>query len=127
MSYYRSPLNRSDKPLPDGWERRSHVQIEHSGHSFNSCIFDRRAQAMVWPIEEYLCRRKHTKAVVERIARLNPHGKPEGARPNGYYPKWQRRFICAAGDFVPARSGEPVAFKHGRHKFVTRVYRMQHP
>lgn len=40
----------------------------------------------MWPIDEYLARRKHGPRVAARISSLNPNGKPEGAKPRGWNP-----------------------------------------
>lgn len=128
--YYRSPLNKGDRShMPADWTVTRHLQIEHSGHVFNSCIWSYSAHAYVWPIEEYLCRTNHTKSVAERIERLNPLGKPEGERPKGWNPKFSPRHVELSRDLVPAREyqkkwgrkPERIAFKRGRHKFVTRA------
>lgn len=64
-------------------------QISHSGHTFTSLGI--KNGNTVWPIKEYLVRRKHSKNVAERIDRLNPNGKEEGEGPRGYYPEFLRR------------------------------------
>lgn len=58
--------------------------ITHSGLTFIS--LGERNGMTVWPISEYLVRRKHGRKVAERIARLNPTGKPEGEWPKGWHP-----------------------------------------
>lgn len=57
--------------------------VEHSGKIWKSLGWHVELGVPVWPIEEYLARTKHGKSVAERIARLNPDGKPEGERPHG--------------------------------------------
>ena len=61
------------------------VTIRHSGQSFTSLRYGKYAP--VYPIEEYLVRRKHSPAVAARIKRLNPNGKEEGSRPRGWHPQ----------------------------------------
>lgn len=58
--------------------------IEHSGQIFVSEY--RGADLRIWPIEEYLARRKHSPPVAARIKRLNPNGKEEMTRPRGWHP-----------------------------------------
>ncbi len=60
--------------------------IEHNNKTWISLGTGPRGRP-IWPIEEYLIRTKHTKNVSERIKRLNPNGKEEGARPRGWHPK----------------------------------------
>lgn len=108
--------------------RFGRVAVEHSGQTFHAVACDPKTGERVWPIEEYLARSKHKKSVAERIARLNPYGKPEGERVRGVHPKFSPRHIFMYGDLVPVREyekkwgcePETISFKRGRHKFVTR-------
>ncbi len=99
--------------------------IEHSGRTWTSLRIGPNGRH-IWPIEEYLIRRKHTKSVAERIARMNPNGKEEGGVIRGvFWKRWRDNSFC--GDFVRARKGEPWTHKLGRRKYVTKIYRMQNP
>lgn len=103
------------------------VTIEHSGR-VHEAVGCEPSGNRIWPISEYLVRRKHKRSVAERIERLNPYGKPEGESVRGVHPKFSPRHVILWGDFVPLREYEKkwgvkparVAFKRGRHKFVTR-------
>ena len=102
MTYYRSPFNKGDRSkMPSHWTVTKHLQIEHSGHVFNSCVFDTKRGVYVWPIEEYLCRSKHSRGVVERIQRLNQNGNAEGELPRGVR---RKKKIYPVFDYVSVRS-----------------------
>ena len=60
--------------------------VEHSGKVFTMLRLSPNGLP-VWPIEEYLVRTNHSPAARERIARLNPDGKEEGATPIGWEPE----------------------------------------
>lgn len=76
------------------------ITYRHNGREFTSIGTSERGY-MIWPIEEYLARRKHTPAVAERIRRLNPNGKEEGSRPKGWHPNQRNHWLLH--DCVPIR------------------------
>lgn len=105
------------------------VTITHSGHTFTALGFDETCQAYIWPIQEYLVRRKHKKSVAERIERLNRAGKTEGERPRGWHPKANLRTekfmrdcdtLRAYENRWGTREGAEIVGKCGRHKLVSR-------
>lgn len=111
------------------------VSVEHSGQVFHAVACDPTTGERVWPIEEYLARSKHKKTVAERIARLNPYGKLEGERVRGVHPKFSPKRVLWRGDLVSLAEfrkkwGDApvkIAFKRGRHKFVSRHDFMNQP
>jgi hypothetical protein len=64
--------------------------IDHSGVHWISGGRGPNGYA-VWPIDEYLVRRRHRPEVAARIRRLNPNGKEEGSRPRGWHPHARSR------------------------------------
>ncbi len=123
--YYRCPLNKADN-LPPGYSRVPHLHIEHSGNSYNSCIQGPGGQR-VWPIEELFARRKFSKNVAERIARLNPYGHEEGSIIRGvFYKTWAKNpwhmDAVKLRDYEKkwgTRDGAEIIHKSGRSKFVS--------
>ena len=63
------------------------ITVAHSGGEWTCLGWDWVTGMRVWPIDEYLARTNHRPTVADRIRRLNPDGKPEGAKPRGWNPK----------------------------------------
>lgn len=79
--------------------------------------------------------RKHTKNVIRRIVRLNPHGVPPGQMPRGWHPKrttWYCEMLYAhmsKGNFVRKYGREEwdhvpkyLIIKDGRRAYVALRY-----
>lgn len=87
-------------------------EITHSGHTWELLGRDKFTTA-IWPIGEYLARRKHGENVAERIARLNPNGKSEGERPKGWHPTYR------ASIFLDVISVSEFCKRHGTAAYHT--------
>ena len=84
--------------------------IEHSGQVWTSTR--RTTCARVWPIAEYLARRKHSPNVRDRIERMNPYGHEEGSYIRGWEPS--RRINYFLMDVMPVKR---FIEKYGREAY----------
>lgn len=57
--------------------------VDHSGVTWICLGFD-EADRPIWPIEEFFARVRVTRKMRKKLLALNPRGKPEGNRPNGW-------------------------------------------
>lgn len=103
------------------------------GYAFSPVAVDERSGERVWPIEEYLARRRHGPAVRERIRRLNAKGKIEGEWPRGWHPHRRsqsfmhdtmsvRRFVEKFGRAAYQEVPKRAFIRNGHRKAVSMNY-----
>lgn len=97
-----------------------------------------KGSALVWPILEYLVRRRHTPSVAARIQRLNQGGKAEGEATRGWHPHHRSRdwsFDCLTVQGFIKKFGREkyrelprAAFLGGtgKRKRISRLYVFNH-